>query len=464
MEMRRKLTCILISCFLLSGFVTAIADNGFSQNNSYNSLFRDVSKKSWYENYVATVYNLHLMQGTTENTFSPDKLMTTAEAVAIAARIRTLSYKDPQNFKHGEKESWYQVYLDYADAYNLLPDGFSAGNSLVTRKDFAYMIDSALSPSDCPDINTIEDGSIPDVDPASSYNKAVYDLYRGGILTGTDKKGSFHPDRGLTRAEAASILSKASDPSQRSVTELSYSSCSPHPGTKTIRNLLITSLQPVGHTLYVWGGGWNEADTGAGEEAVTIGVSPSWQDFYEKQTSCYDYTKTRFQIHDGLDCTGFIGWAVYNVLETENGRDGYVIRSTNMAKNYADRGWGTYTPAGSVSDWRAGDIMSMQGHVWMVIGTCSDDSVLFLHASPPGVSLCGTTTADGCPTKATTLAETYMKRYYPDWCTKFSSFQKSTNYLTTASQMRWDTDFMKDPDGILQMTPEQILKNLYSET
>ena len=51
----------------------------------------------------------------------------------------------------------------------------------------------------------------------------------------------------------------------------------------TLKKLLQTALQPVGSTLYVWGGGWNEADTGAGEEAVTIGVSPRWKSFFEKQ-------------------------------------------------------------------------------------------------------------------------------------------------------------------------------------
>ena len=32
--------------------------------------------------------------------------------------------------------------------------------------------------------------------------------------------------------------------------------------TSTIKNFLTTALAPVGSTMYIWGGGWNKADTG----------------------------------------------------------------------------------------------------------------------------------------------------------------------------------------------------------
>ncbi len=92
--------------------------------------------------------------------------------------------------------------------------------------------------------------------------------------------------------------------------------------------------------MYVWGGSWNEEDTAAGIEACTIGVSPRWAEFAAMQSAHYNYRYTRYQIHDGLDCSGYVGWAVYNTFESENGREGYVVKSTNMAKNFADRGWG----------------------------------------------------------------------------------------------------------------------------
>ena len=111
--------------------------------------------------------------------------------------------------------------------------------------------------------------------------------------------------------------------------------------SKTITNLIKTALQPVGQTMYVWGGGWNEEDTGSGIETRTLGLSPRWKNFYEQQTSSYDFQNTLYQIHDGLDCSGYIGWILYNVMETENEKDGYVTHAGKMIDDFVRRGWGT---------------------------------------------------------------------------------------------------------------------------
>lgn len=41
--------------------------------------------------------------------------------------------------------------------------------------------------------------------------------------------------------------------------------------TPTLKHFLKTSIKPVGQTMYVWGGGWNKADTAAGKEARQMG-------------------------------------------------------------------------------------------------------------------------------------------------------------------------------------------------
>lgn len=234
----------------------------------------------------------------------------------------------------------------------------------------------------------------------------------------------------------------------------------------TLKKLLLTGLQPVGSTMYVWGGGWNKADTGAGKEARTIGVSSRWKKFFQKQTSKYDYRKTRYQISDGLDCSGYIGWCIYNILNTQNGKEGYVMLAQKMAKNFASRGWGAYTSAGKVKSYRAGDIMSSSGHVWMVVGQCSDGSVVLLHSSPPGVRLAGTPSRSGkTSSKAVKLAKSYMKKYFPEWYKKYPGCTASRSYLTQYAQMRWDISgdaVMTDPDGYRNMSAEQILKDLFA--
>ncbi len=234
----------------------------------------------------------------------------------------------------------------------------------------------------------------------------------------------------------------------------------------TLKEFLQIAVQPVGSTMYVWGGGWNKADTGAGEEAVTIGVSPRWKQFFQKQNSSYDYNTTRYQIHDGLDCSGFVGWAVYNAFNTKSGNAGYVMKAEIMSRTFADYGWGTFRSAGTLKDFRAGDICSTSGgHVYIVIGQCPDGSVVLVHASPKGVMLTGTWTRNGnAGSEAIKLATQYMKRYYPAWYKKYPDSSRNSSYLTNYSRMRWSLSgkkMMTDPEGLAGMDAASVLRQIY---
>lgn len=233
------------------------------------------------------------------------------------------------------------------------------------------------------------------------------------------------------------------------------------PGKRTLYNLLLTAIEPLGHTMYVWGGGWNEEDTAAGEEARSIGESPRWKEFFELQDSSYNYETTRYQIHDGLDCSGYVGWMIYNVFETADGEPGYVEKATGMAEAFAAKGWGSYTPAGKVTDWKPGDIMSMKGHVWISLGMCEDQSVVLLHASPPGVILSGTSLSEGQKSQAAELAETYMRKCYPDWYEKYPECARGYHYLTDSGQLRWNKETLADEERIQEMTAEEVLQKLF---
>ena len=234
------------------------------------------------------------------------------------------------------------------------------------------------------------------------------------------------------------------------------------PAGPTLLSFLKTAALPVGSAMYAWGGGWNEADDGAGEETVTLGLSPRWAEFAAQQTKDYDYNQTRYQIHDGLDCSGFVGWAVYNALETENGRPGYVMASTKMAETYAQMGLGTYIPASEMTAWQPGDIMSMSGHVWITVGQCPDGSVLLLHASPPGVMFSGTLLPDGGESDASRLASGLMQTHFPEWYARFPDCARPHSYLTASSAMRWHREVLADPEGLAEMTAEEVAEMLFS--
>ena len=215
--------------------------------------------------------------------------------------------------------------------------------------------------------------------------------------------------------------------------------------------------------MYVWGGGWNEEDTAAGTETCTLGVSPAWAEFAAMQDSTYDHKTTRYRIHDGLDCSGYIGWLLYNLLETENGKEGYVMKASLTTSALAARGLGEYTPSTLVTDWQAGDILSTNSHVWIALGMCEDGSVVVLHASPPGIILSGTKLPDGSESQAMQLASHYMKIYYPEWYARYPDSSRPYSYLTNSNRMRWHNDVLSDAEGLRKLTANEVLAWLFDE-
>ena len=230
--------------------------------------------------------------------------------------------------------------------------------------------------------------------------------------------------------------------------------------TRTLKKFLQIAMQPVGGTMYIWGGGWNEEDTAAGAEALSFGVSQNWKEFFDKQDKYYDTKKTAYMIHSGLDCTGFLGWALFNLIPNETG---YVMKSGVVVKTLAGYGWGDWRPKSKIDAHIAGDIMGMDGHVWISLGTCGDGSVLILQSSPPGVSLYGTQKGRK-KSIAVELAEQYIQKYYPSWYGKYPDCKRGASYLTGYDMFRWDGGFLPDPDGYRNMGPEEILKDLFKDS
>lgn len=244
----------------------------------------------------------------------------------------------------------------------------------------------------------------------------------------------------------------------------------PLSGKSTVKNFLKTAIAPVGSTMYVWGGGWNKEDTGAGTDAKRIGVSPTWRKFSKNKKSSYNYNYYRYQIHNGLDCSGYVGWVVYNVMNTKKNKKGYVYSASKQAKKFSGLGFGTYVTEREVDGYKAGDVMSSTckccGHVWIVVGQCRDGSVVLVHSSPSGVQLSGTVTPKGKKnSQAYKLAQKYMKKYYGAWYKKYPATVKGMAYLSHYGQMRWYTKgekvVLSDPDGYQDMSAEEVLKDLY---
>ena len=270
------------------------------------------------------------------------------------------------------------------------------------------------------------------------------------------------------------------------------------PGEHTIKNFLKTGLMPVGTTLYIYGGGWDWQDEGSSIQARTIGVSPDWVRFFEDNDASYTYKAAgdpsvsyfpyggyNEYYYAGLDCSGYLGWTLYNTMETESGKEGYVGSSTKCARRLSELGLGEWTQDIGMPDtsnyyqMKPGDIMSINGHVWISLGTCEDGSVVILHSTPSysrigqpggGVQINAIGYSKGC--EAYALADRYMSQYYPKWYERYQVYLCSPyTYFTfegeNAGRFSWDTQNseagLKDPDGIREKTPEEVLALLFGE-
>ena len=134
------------------------------------------------------------------------------------------------------------------------------------------------------------------------------------------------------------------------------------PGEKTLTNFLRTALAAAGTTLYIYGGGWDWQDAGSSVQARSIGVSGDWVKFFEEHdtdftykerdgleenadpaNSYYPYGGYNEYYYAGLDCSGYVGWVLYNTLHMTDGEPGYVGGAVHMAKKFADMGLGMWS-------------------------------------------------------------------------------------------------------------------------
>ena len=233
-------------------------------------------------------------------------------------------------------------------------------------------------------------------------------------------------------------------------------------GRKTIKNYLLGALQPVGQALYIWGGGWTDS--------TRKGVSPRWKEWYDSNNSSYNYNNYRdLSVTNrvkGLDCSGFVGWSAYQVMHTTSGVGyGYTVVSGEVGSSYKALGWGTIVTQSMLASTNyklvAGDVGYNDGHTWIVIGQCSDKSIVIVHSTPQaGCQIAGTPTPEGnYLSEAISLAEKYMSRY-PGY-TKYDYHTSSGNYVRNGNYLRWNTATLADPEGYRNMNAAQILADLF---
>ena len=271
-----------------------------------------------------------------------------------------------------------------------------------------------------------------------------------------------------------------------------------------LSDLLSVALSPVGIALYVWGGGHGLASNVLCN--VSSGIHPfseEWVRFASKQDSNYDSNSNKMSaekdislITKGLDCSGYIGLVLrqFFSLSTKNDKilnHGLTKNSTWYVPMLSKIGLGTATSAKELEKiedfnerYHPGDILggdrslgegNFMGHVYMVIGTFPDKSVLLVHSSSQAVHVCGTSSlGHDDPNKvdensmAYKYALNYMKKYAPGYLTKFPTHNggkkqcwRSSDYLHKFSRFRWSPKILKD--DISQNDASKVISCLESE-
>ena len=222
-------------------------------------------------------------------------------------------------------------------------------------------------------------------------------------------------------------------------------------GVRTVRNFLKNALLPLGNTLYIWGGGHTDA------EAESYGVNAQWKQFFNTQNSTYNYSDHLYEYGKGLDCSGYVGWTAHQVT-----KEYATTTSTGMPAYFARKGWGTCVTGDTSQKFTPGDVVSKSGHVWIVIGQCSDGSVVVIHATPPYIQLGGTVSSTGSiNSEAIELANEYMKMYYPVAYERYGVKVLDRSYLTGVNHFTWSSSILSDREGYRRKKPAEILNDLF---
>lgn len=217
--MKRRIICLIMAFVLILSVLPAAGAAEFEKIRTYEGQFSDIPTDQWYAEYVSLAYEMGLMNGISEDCFNPDGNISVAEAIALAARLHSISSGKNAQFTQGTV--WYQVYVDYAVENGVIADGeYTDLSKAATRAQFASIFAKAMPKEALCAINALTD-EIPDVPANAAYAKAVYLLYNAGVLTGSDKYGTFNPKSHIMRSEVSTIVTRMADESLRKTLTLS---------------------------------------------------------------------------------------------------------------------------------------------------------------------------------------------------------------------------------------------------
>ena len=201
MKKRTRLLSLLLAVSMMIGMLTigaSGADSTFADDTGTGTW-------SWASDAIYECYEEGIINGYTDGTYLPDSNLTRAEAAKIIALTYGLSSDaSSSSFSDVSDSHWALAYIEACVEAGII-SGYTDGTFLpeqnVTRAEMAQMIAAASGLS-----SDAETSSFSDVSSgwALAYIEACVEA---GIITGYSD-GTFLPENGITRAEAATIISR----------------------------------------------------------------------------------------------------------------------------------------------------------------------------------------------------------------------------------------------------------------
>ncbi|QIB69755.1 S-layer homology domain-containing protein [Aminipila butyrica] len=202
----------------LVGILTlATASSSFALSN-----FTDIKSGNWAEPYVNKLVEKGGINGYPDGTFKPSSTMTTAEFIkTIMAIIGDGEYQPIEGDKH-----WASGYMHYAGVLGIVPEGMfekSDWDKPITREKMGVIMEKVAEVfyeeetlADSAKLASVKTG-IKDYSSICDYCKDyIIQAVNRGLIQGY-ADGTFGPKKTATRAEAATMIVRLTEPTYRTV-------------------------------------------------------------------------------------------------------------------------------------------------------------------------------------------------------------------------------------------------------
>ena len=173
--------------------------------------FTDVPETHWAYSSITSLAESGIISGRADKSFAPDDEIKREELAKILAEafLSTTSAESDNSFSDVEKAAWYEGYV-YAMYEKGIIKGIDNGlfgtGRAVTKQDAAVMIYRCLSLGGT---TFNSDGAPADFDTVADYATEAVSALCGEKIINGDENGLFKPQKTLTRAEAAKIISES---------------------------------------------------------------------------------------------------------------------------------------------------------------------------------------------------------------------------------------------------------------